>query len=244
MADLHFIGGEKGGVGKSLVARTLAQYLLDNNTPCTLFDTDRSNPDLARVYGQVQLCRLAVFSEGERFEDTANQVFSAAIEQRVLVNLPAQVFPAMKKWYEDNELFTIAPEEKVRFFIWFVTDGGYDSLSLLAKSLAFYQNHAQHIVVRNWGRNEFNDWDEIIASKENTRLEELLSQYSPTLIDFPKFIGTAERNRIDALSLTFGQARDDKESNAISRQRVKKFLRSAYEAFETTEVFAHAPTNA
>lgn len=29
MAHIHFIGGEKGGVGKSLVARILAQYLID-----------------------------------------------------------------------------------------------------------------------------------------------------------------------------------------------------------------------
>ena len=26
---IHFIGGEKGGVGKSLTARVLAQYMID-----------------------------------------------------------------------------------------------------------------------------------------------------------------------------------------------------------------------
>ena len=29
MARIHMIGGEKGGVGKSLVARILAQYFID-----------------------------------------------------------------------------------------------------------------------------------------------------------------------------------------------------------------------
>ena len=33
MATIHFIGGEKGGVGKSLVARLLAQYCIDHNKP-------------------------------------------------------------------------------------------------------------------------------------------------------------------------------------------------------------------
>ena len=29
MANIHLIGGEKGGVGKSVVARVLAQYMID-----------------------------------------------------------------------------------------------------------------------------------------------------------------------------------------------------------------------
>jgi hypothetical protein len=237
MADLHFIGGEKGGVGKSLVARTLTQYMLDNDIPCTLFDTDRSNPDLARIYGKTVTCRLAVFSEGERYEDTANQVFETATQKRVLVNLPAQVFPAMKKWCEDNELFEVAAEEGVGFTIWFVTDGGYDSLNLLAKSLEFYGDRAKHIIVRNWGRNDFDDWDEVLVEPENARLQALLEEHSPHIIDFPKFIGTADRNRIDAQSLTFAKAREDSQFSVISRQRVKKFLRSAYEEFDRAGAF-------
>jgi cellulose biosynthesis protein BcsQ len=30
MTNIHLIGGEKGGVGKSVVARLLAQYFIDN----------------------------------------------------------------------------------------------------------------------------------------------------------------------------------------------------------------------
>jgi cellulose biosynthesis protein BcsQ len=33
MANIHLIGGEKGGVGKSLVSRILAQYLIDKQSP-------------------------------------------------------------------------------------------------------------------------------------------------------------------------------------------------------------------
>lgn len=242
MADLHLIGGEKGGVGKSLVAKTLAQYLLDHKIPCVLFDTDRSNPDLARIYGKSakgkpNSCRLAVFSEGEKYEDTANQVFAAAIKQRVLVNLPAQVFPAMRKWFDDNDLLDIGEEEGVGFTIWFVTDGGYDSLNLLTKSLTYFQNRARHIIVRNWGRSEFDDWEAILDQDSNADLKGLIESYQPAIIDFPKLIGTADRHRIDAQSLTFAEAREDKRLSAISRQRVKKFLKSAYTEFDKTEAF-------
>ena len=50
MSKIHFIGGEKGGVGKSVVARVVAQYLIDNNLPFLGFDTDRSHGSLLRFY--------------------------------------------------------------------------------------------------------------------------------------------------------------------------------------------------
>lgn len=33
MANIHLVGDEKGGVGKSMVARLLAQYLIDPSIP-------------------------------------------------------------------------------------------------------------------------------------------------------------------------------------------------------------------
>lgn len=43
MANIHLVGGEKGGVGKSVVARLLAQYMIDHNLPFIGFDTDRKS---------------------------------------------------------------------------------------------------------------------------------------------------------------------------------------------------------
>ena len=50
MSSLNFIGGEKGGVGKSVAARALAQYFIDREKPFTGFDTDRSHTSFARFY--------------------------------------------------------------------------------------------------------------------------------------------------------------------------------------------------
>jgi cellulose biosynthesis protein BcsQ len=50
MTNIHLIGGEKGGVGKSLVARILAQYMIDKDLPFLGFDTDRSHGALMRFY--------------------------------------------------------------------------------------------------------------------------------------------------------------------------------------------------
>ncbi len=50
MKQLHFMGGEKGGVGKSVLSRILAQYLVDRNESFSVFDADRSHPAMLRYY--------------------------------------------------------------------------------------------------------------------------------------------------------------------------------------------------
>ena len=47
---IHFIGGEKGGVGKSVISRLLAQYFIDNQIPFKGYDTDRSHNTFLRFY--------------------------------------------------------------------------------------------------------------------------------------------------------------------------------------------------
>ncbi len=231
MAEVYLFGGEKGGVGKSFVCRAAIQYHLDRSSPFAVFDTDRSNPDVKRIYQEIG-CRVAVFSEGEKYEDKANSIYNAAIDKRVLVNLPAQVFIPVKDWFARNELLEIAPEDGVEFYYWFVCDGGYDSLKLLGKSLEYFQSDVPHILVKNWGKCD--DWEPL---DNDDHLQSLMAEYKVRVIDFPKFIGNADRNAIDAKSLTFGEAREYPKFGSISRQRVKRFLREAYSAFESAGVF-------
>ncbi len=231
MTAIYLFGGEKGGVGKSFVCRAAIQYLLDHSAPFAVFDTDRSNPDVKRIYRETG-CRVAVFSEGEKYEDKANSIYNAAIDKRVLVNLPAQVFIPVKDWFARNELLEIAPEDGVEFYYWFVCDGGYDSLKLFGKSLEYFKSDVPHILVKNWGKCD--DWEPLSNDDE---LQLLIAKYKVRVIDFPKFIGNADRNAIDAKSLTFGEAREYPKFGSISRQRVKRFLREAYAAFESAGVF-------
>lgn len=231
MAQLHLFGGEKGGVGKSFVCRTALQYHEDQGINLTVFDTDRSNPDVRRIYSHLG-CRVAVFSEGEKYEDTANVIYNTAIEQRVLVNLPAQVFTPVKEWFEKNELWDLATEDGVDFYYWFVCDGGYDSLKLFTRSLHFFQGRVPHILVKNEGKCD--DWSPLEQDEE---LQALIVEYGVKVMTFPKFMGNVTRNMIDAKSLTFGQARQTKDFSSIFRQRVRSFLRQSYEGFQEVGVF-------
>ena len=50
MGKVHFVGGEKGGVGKSMTARLLAQYYIDHELPFLGFDCDASHSTFSRFY--------------------------------------------------------------------------------------------------------------------------------------------------------------------------------------------------
>lgn len=230
--DCHFATGIKGGTGKSFLARTLAQYLIDKKTPFVAFDTDRSNPDLKRLYGKEIPVQLGIFGEGERYEDTANQIYNAAVENLVLVNCPAQVEQAQRHWFEKNALLEIAEEDGVGFVFWFVSDGGYDSLSLLKQHLTYFKSVVKHVVVRNHGTGG-DDWGPL---DEDEGLQALIAETGTAVIDLPRFHGNSTRNRIDQENLTFNGAIGYKGFTSLERQRVKTYLREAYTQIESAGV--------
>ena len=50
---IYYIGGSKGGVGKSIITTVLVQSLIDRygeNKTIHLIETDESNPDVGRIY--------------------------------------------------------------------------------------------------------------------------------------------------------------------------------------------------
>ncbi|WP_072013957.1 hypothetical protein [Myxosarcina sp. GI1] len=237
MAKLELFGGEKGGVGKSFVCRTAVQYHLDRAIEFALFDADRSNPDVKRIYSSLG-CREAIFSENEKHEDKAKSIYLTAIKKQTLVNLPAQIINPFQDWFEKNELFALAPEDGVEFVLWFVCSGGYDSLMLLKQYFKYFRGQVSYVLVKNWGICD--DWESLDT---NEYLQSQIQEYGVRVIDFPKFIGNRTRNIIDEKNLTFGAARENREFDSIDRQRVKSFLKKAYLAFDDAGVFQIASVN-
>jgi hypothetical protein len=87
MANIHLIGGEKGGVGKSLVARLLAQYFIDKSIPFIGFDSDRSHGALMRFYaGFASPVLIDSYESLDAIVEAATQM----PERRIIVDLAAQ----------------------------------------------------------------------------------------------------------------------------------------------------------
>jgi hypothetical protein len=164
MSTVHLVGGEKGGVGKSVVARLLSQLFIDKQLAFAALDADQSHGALRRSYADftqpVDLSRL----------ESADQILDRALgaDRRVVVDLPAQSHQALRRWVDATDVLAYAREMDVRVVLWHVTDGGFDSVAQLERLLDDFGDSVAYVVVKNEGRSK--DFSQLEASRGYQRL--------------------------------------------------------------------------
>jgi hypothetical protein len=231
MANIHFIGGEKGGVGKSLVSRVLAQYLIDKDLPFLGFDTDRSHGALMRFYAGYASPVLV-----DRYEMLDNIVEAAVArpDRRIIVDLAAQTHDPLVKWMDESGVLDMAAEMGFTITYWHVMDAGRDSVDLLKRLLDRFGSRLRYILVRNRIRGD--DFSILERSGEETRALRLGARVIGL-----KHLHDAVINKIDASSSSFWAAGNasDKDVTGLGlmdRQRVKMWLRDAYQEIDVAGV--------
>ena len=231
MAHIHFIGGEKGGVGKSLVARLLAQYLIDRQLPFIGFDTDRSHGALMRFYAGFASPVLV-----DRYEalDAIIEAAAAVPERRVLVDLAAQTHDPLVKWMDESGVLDLAAESGLRIAYWHVLDAGRDSVDLLKKLLDRFGDRLNYVLVRNQIRGD--DFAILDRSGEQERALNLGAR-----IVTIKHLSDGVVQKIDAGSSSFWAAAHPQDGQPavlgmMDRQRLKIWLRDSYAQLDTANV--------
>jgi hypothetical protein len=227
MSNLHFVGGEKGGVGKSVVARVVAQYLIDNSISFLGFDTDRSHGSLLRFYSGYA-SPVVVDSY-----ESLDAIVEAAVEQpekRILVDLAAQTHDALVKWMDESGVLEMAADNGLTLTYWHVMDSGKDSVDLLKKLFDRFDSRLNYVVVLNQLRgDDFGIFDKSDvkqrAQELNVKFVSLRRLHEPVIA------------KIDAGSTSFWAAKtksttDVKGLGILERQRVKVWLKHAYSELE------------
>jgi hypothetical protein len=226
MSSLNFIGGEKGGVGKSVAARALAQYFIDKNLPFTGFDTDRSHTSFTRFYGDFAAPVIVDTYEGldlivGEFEepDTDGKLKS------VIVDLAAQTAAPLSRWIKESDLLPMLAEMGVTVNFWHIADAGADSVDLLDRLVNTYGAGPNYIVVKNHGRGtDFSQLDASIAMKKARSL-------GATVVILDQ-LHEASMRKIDRSSASFWAAINTTTGpdalGKLERQRVKTWLRTTY----------------
>nr|WP_316642054.1 mobilization protein [uncultured Roseateles sp.] len=223
-SKIHLIGGEKGGVGKSLVARVLAQYFIDHELSFTGFDTDRSHGALLRFYADYASPVLV-----DRYE-MLDHIVERAVEQpgsRVLVDLAAQTHDPLVAWMDDSGVLDMADLSGFSLHYWHVMDSGRDSVDLLTRLLDRFGQRLRYVLVRNQLRG--NDFGQL---EKSGQLERALS-YGASVVDL-KHLHDPVMQKIDARNSSFwaaknnGSAPDNAGLGLMERQRLKLWLHHAY----------------
>jgi len=224
------IGGEKGGVGKSLVARLLAQHFIDRGINFTGFDTDRSHGALMRFYAGYASPVLV-----DRYEALDAIVESAVATpgQRVLVDLAAQTHEPLVKWMDESGVLELAAESGVAMTYWHVMDAGRDSVDLLHALVDRFGGRMRLVLVLNEVRGD--SFDMLRESGELARVEAL----GAPIVSVRKLQDSTVQ-KIDAHSASFWAAVNSSERavtglGLLERQRVKIWLNRVYAEFDRVQ---------
>jgi hypothetical protein len=228
--NIHLLGGEKGGVGKSLMSRVLAQYLIDHQLPFLGFDTDRSHGALMRFYS-AYASPVAI----DKVE-SLDAIVEAAVDQpgrRILVDLAAQTHESLATWMEEAGVIGLADELGMKLFYWHVMDTGKDSVDLLRRLLDRFGTGLSYVLVRNQVRGA--DFGTLEQSGEQARAIGMGAH----VVSVRK-LNEHIVQKIDAASSSFWQAQSsDKDATGLGlmdRQRVKMWLRDVYREIDEVGV--------
>ncbi len=231
MGTIHLIGGEKGGVGKSLLARILAQYLIDHGVPFQAFDTDRSHGALLRFYPQYT---LPASLEDFRGLDAIVETAAAEPHKTVLVDLSAQSYAPLVRWMEDSRVLETAAELQLPLQYWHVMDTGRDSVELLRRLLDQFEGRLPLVLVLNQVRGE--QFDVLQGTGQRARAEQLGAR----VVVLPR-LADSTIQKIDALNSSFWAAVNQSPGSQgtlglLERQRLTVWLKRAYEQIEQVGV--------
>jgi hypothetical protein len=222
-SKVHFVGGEKGGVGKSVMARLLVQWAIDKELPFVAVDADASHGSLLRHYPtyarRVDLARL----------ESADEILSLALDadRRVIVDLPAQGDRAIATWMSEAGILDLARESDIDIVFWHVMDDGRDSITTLARLLERHGAKARYVIVENLGRGkEFSLFDRSPARAAADAVGALT-------IRLPELYAPAMR-KIDRSDGSLWAAVHNQEFapelfTRMDRQRIKVWMQAVYD---------------
>jgi hypothetical protein len=223
---VHLIGGEKGGVGKSVVSRLLAQYWIDRAIPFRAFDTDRSHPALLRYYSDYSQAL-----DARRMEDL-DQIVEALDDsvEEIVVDLAAQTEADFTHWLETGDVIDLLDRLGHPLWYWYVIDDGKDSVRLLSRMLDRFEDdcHIVCVVNRGCGRD--------FMLFEEAKLADRIQQRGGDVIELPE-LHAGSMLKMDAYDKSFWAAihnTDEREGPCLTRmerQRARVFIREAHLRF-------------
>lgn len=223
MSRVNFIGGEKGGVGKSMTARLLAQYYIDHELPFIGFDCDASHGTFSRFYRE--FASPVVVGE----EDSLDGMLTAIEEnpeRDLIIDLAAQTTQPIARWLEETDVLGLLQEMDCQALWWHVMDDGADSVMLLDQTLDRYPNgEVDFVVVQNLGRG--NDFSRFQQSETWLKA----ADRNAVFLELPR-LQTKLTQKIDFNNSSFWAVANDRSlMNIAERQRMKVWLRQSYAQF-------------
>ena len=242
MREVHLITQGKGGVGKSLVASFLAQYLTASNkdTAVYCFDTDPVNPTFSR-YKALDVSIVNILNNNNNI-DSRN--FDGLIEKLVeeegiaVVDNGAATFVPLMSYMAENSVDALLADSEVELYIHSVIAGGQaqnDCLDGLFKTVkgikanvVVWLNH--HFGLIEESGKAFADFKFVKDHKE--KIIKVIELHPRNPDTFGKDI-----QKMTSLNLTFDEVGTHAEFTMMPRQRLRQVKNDIWGQLAQDELF-------
>lgn len=175
--------GDKGGVGKSMVASAIADYLNTKSVKVAIIDADTQNPDVDRMFGKWLPCAKTNLRSTEGWMDVMNFIAEHA-GHTIVINTPGGIGEHMVDDMRQLSAFLDDIETTSEMELWWTINRHVDSVNLLERAYDSYGKYFKRLrVVRNLSHSmgdpkAFIFWDE-------STLKPKIEKHGGISINFP-----------------------------------------------------------
>jgi hypothetical protein len=172
------VGADKGGVGKTTVARTLLDYFDAHQIPTRAFDTESPKGTLKRFHPDVtDIVDINLVPDQMKIFDTLNSADAAV----TVIDVRAGLMSGTLKALRDIGFIDAAKKGQITFALFHILGPTIASLDEIADTAA-YLGDAKYFMVKNFINNtHFFQWDEETHASYFKRVKDAVEITVPKL---------------------------------------------------------------
>jgi hypothetical protein len=172
------VGADKGGVGKTTVARTLLDYFIAHQVPTRAFDTEAPRGTLKRFHPELtEVVDMALVADQMKIFDTLNSSDASVTVIDVRAGLMSPTLKALR----DIGFIEAAKKGQITFAVFHILGPSIASLDEINETAA-YLGDARYFMVKNFINNtHFFEWDEATHSSYFKQIKDAVEIVIPKL---------------------------------------------------------------
>ena len=236
MATAHFIMQGKGGVGKSLVAYILIQYLLKQGRQVSGLDTDPLNASLSR-YESLGVKFIDIMNGGDidpgRFDEVIGHIEASPPEASMVIDIGASCFISLCAYMKECDAFDALRARGHSIHIHSIIAGGVNLTETLNNYSALVRHFDVPIVV--WLNPFFGDIKIGDDGFEDLKIYRETAASISGIVEMPRLKSSLFAHDfadMQAKHLTFEEAVKGAHFWLMTRQRLAMIWRDYQEAID------------
>lgn len=217
---LIFVGANKGGTGKTTIARALIDGCNARSVNLRVVDSETPNGGLKRFYPQAELVDIT-HTQGQM--KLFDELGKAAV---TIVDMKAGILTATLSAVHDLGLLKDAAQKKIGVAVIHILGPSPSSLDEIAPTEAALKDGGMHFLVRNCANDERFEWS-----------PGALADYFKdgdiprAVLNIPHLDGVT-REAIDRAAVSFAAFAADEKYSRVQRGWTNKWLGEVYEQFD------------